>query len=96
MSYNDFLLELGQAGLSVRAFAELIGMNPNSVSNYSRAGEVPGHLAVLAVLVSEMGVKGLDFRRVIARAEVTLKKPRGRVRPSHFGGDRQAPLDLKS
>jgi hypothetical protein len=96
MSYNDFLLALDQAGLSIRAFAELIGMKPNSVSNYSRAGEVPSHLAVIAVLISEMGAKGLDFRGVIARVDVTLKKPRGRVRPGHFGGDRQVPLDFKS
>jgi predicted transcriptional regulator len=84
MSYDNFLLELRKAGLSVRAFAELLGMNPNSVSNYARLGDVPGHLAVIAVLVAEMGSKGLDFRKVIARVEVTLKKPRGRVRQGHF------------
>ena len=38
MTYDDFSAELSKAGLSIRAFAELIGMNPNSVSNYASAG----------------------------------------------------------
>ena len=96
MTYQGFLLELGKAGLSVRAFAELIGMNPNSVSNYARSGEVPGHLAVIAVLVAEMWAHGLDFRAVISRVEVTLKKPRGRVRSGHVGRNHQVALDLES
>lgn len=94
MIYADFLTELARAGLSVRAFAELIGINPNSVSNYARAKEVPAHLALIAVLVAEMSVQGLDYRRVIAKAEVVPKKPRGRARRGHFGGDPQVPLDL--
>ena len=55
MSYANFLLELERAGLSVRAFAELVGMNPNSISNYARNGEMPTHLALIAVLVAELG-----------------------------------------
>jgi hypothetical protein len=96
MSYEKFLLELGKAGLSVRAFAELIRMNPNSVTNYARSGEVPAHLAVIAALVADMCANGLDFRKVIARVDVTLKKPRGRSRAGHFRGDRQVPLDFES
>ena len=50
MPYEDFLEELRKARLSVREFAELIGMNPNSISNYARTGELPAHLALIAVL----------------------------------------------
>jgi transcriptional regulator with XRE-family HTH domain len=94
MLYADFLTELARAGLSVRAFADLIGMNPNSISNYARGGEVPSHLALIAALIGELGALGGDYRRVVARIEVTPKKPRGGARRGHFGGDRQSSLDL--
>lgn len=94
MPYPDFLAELAKAGLSVRAFAELIGMNPNSVSNYARAGELPAHLALIAVLVVAISEMGGDYRRIISRVTVTPKKPRGGARRGHFGGDRQNRLDL--
>ncbi|MER8374455.1 hypothetical protein [Mesorhizobium sp. M0488] len=48
--YAEFLAELDRAGLSVRSFAELIGMNPNSVTNYAGRGELPQHIALVAVL----------------------------------------------
>lgn len=94
MSYAQFLRELARAGLTVRAFADLVGMNPNSVSNYAGASELPAHLAIIVVLLAEMSTQGLDFRQPIARIEVTLKKPRGGARRGQFGGDRQVPLDL--
>jgi len=93
--YAEFLAELERAGLSVRSFADLIGMNPNSITNYAGRGEVPQHIALVAVLVAEMAVRKLDFRNVIAKVAPT-KKPRGATRQGHFGGDRQASLDLPS
>ncbi len=94
MSYADFLVELGKAGLSVRAFAELIGMNPNSISNYARTGELPTHLALIAVLVVGINEVGGDYRQIMSKVELTPKKPRGGARQGHFGGDRQSNLDL--
>lgn len=96
MPYADFLSELVRAGLSVRAFADLIGMNPNSISNYARVGEVPTHLGLIAVLVAELSTQGIDYRRAIGKVEVALKKPRGGARLGHFGGDPQNSLDLGS
>lgn len=95
MFYADFLLELEKAGLSVRAFAELVGMNPNSISNYARAGELPTHHALIAVLIAELSSHGLDYRRAMAKVEVAPKKPRGSAQRGRFGGDRQTSLDLQ-
>jgi transcriptional regulator with XRE-family HTH domain len=95
MSYTDFLLELERARLSIRAFAELMGMNPNSISNYARNGELPTHLALIAVLVAELDSHGLDYRQAIAKVEVAPKKPRGGACRGRFGGDRQISLDLQ-
>lgn len=94
MTYYEFLAELGKAGLSVRAFAGVVGMNPNSVSNYARPGEVPPHLALIAALLAEMNVRSVDFQPVIDRVSVDRKKPRGRGRPGRFGGDKQEQLEL--
>jgi predicted transcriptional regulator len=96
MTYDEFLAELSKAGLSVRAFADLIGMNRNSVSNYASSGEVPRHLALIAVLLGEMKVQGVAFQAAIERVSSTRKKPRGRGKPGRFGGDRQEQLELES
>jgi len=95
MLYANFILELEKAGLSVRAFAELVGMNPNSISNYARVGDLPSHLAIIAVLVAELGSHGLDYRQAMSKVEIAPKKPRGGAQHGRFGGDRQTSLDLE-
>ena len=95
MNYERFLAELGKAGLTVRGFAELIGMNRNSVSNCASRGEVPRHLALVAVLIAEMNVRGIAYQDAVSRVEVTIKKPRGRAKPGRFGGDKQEELDFR-
>jgi transcriptional regulator with XRE-family HTH domain len=95
MPYAEFLAELSKAGLSVRAFAELMGMNPNSISNYAHTSELPTHLALIAVLIVGINEMGGDYRRIISRVPVTPKKPRGGARRGHFGGDRQNSLDFE-
>ena len=94
MSYADFLIALGKAGLSVRAFAELVGMNPNSITNYARNAELPSHLALIAVLIVRVSELGGDYRQAMATVGLTPKKPRGAARQGHFGGDPQNTLDL--
>jgi hypothetical protein len=89
MTYEEFQRQIGKAGLSQREFAEMIKMNPTSLSNYGKTGQVPSHLAVIAALMGEMADRSLDFREVLSRIEISAKKPRGNGR---FGGDRQ--LDL--
>jgi len=94
MCYEEFLRQLGKAGLSIREFAELLRMNPNSVSNYCARGEVPDHLAVVAAFMGEMSEHRLDFRPVLARIQFRTKKLRGSTGPGRFGGDGQQDLGL--
>ena len=79
MPYGDFLVELRKGGLSVRAFARLIGMNPNSISNYARTGELPTHLALLAVLIVGISEMGGDYRRIMSESGACAKKSREEV-----------------
>jgi sugar phosphate isomerase/epimerase len=96
MTYDSFLAELGKAGLTVSAFAELIGMNRNSVSNYARQGKIPRHLAVIATLLAEMSIQHVAFFPAIARIDLAPKKPRGGAKFGRFGGDPQVQLELVS
>lgn len=96
MSYDEFISELGKAGLSVRKFAALVGMRPNSVSNNAKRGEVPSHLAVIAALLSELGVHRIPIDPIFLRLELpkSAKKPRGASAAGKFGGDKQGHLEL--
>lgn len=84
MTYVEFQRQLGKAGLTLREFADLMGMNRNSVTNYSKKGEVPSHLAVIALLMGEMAEHQLDFRGVITKMVIEPKKPRGNLEKRDF------------
>lgn len=77
MQYEEFHRQIGKAGLKLREFAALIGMNPRSLSNLSHKEEVPSHLAIIACLLGTMADHRLDFRTAIAAVKVRRKKPRG-------------------
>jgi hypothetical protein len=94
MSYSDFLSELQKVGLSVRVFAELIGMNPNSLSNYASQGGLPTHIALIAVLIVGIAEKGGDYRQIMSRVALTPKKPRGSAKRGRFGGNPQQDMDF--
>jgi hypothetical protein len=61
MPYTEFQRLIGKAGLSIKEFAELLDMKPNSITNYSKPGVVPTHIAVIVALISTMKDEGLDF-----------------------------------
>jgi len=91
MTYEEFQRHIGKAGLTIRQFAELIKMNSISLSNYGKKGEVPSHLAVIAVLLGEMAERKIDYRQILLQIDITPKKPRG-AGIGKFGGDRQMSL----
>lgn len=92
MNYDEFTRQLGKAGLNVRQFADLIRMNPNSVTNCAKKGEVPAHLAVIVSLMGEMAEHCIDFRSVLAKVEIEPKKPRGGGAKGVFGGSKQSDM----
>jgi hypothetical protein len=92
MTYDEFQRQIGKAGLNIRQFAELVKMNRISVSNYGKKGQVPSHLAVIAVLLGEMAERQIDFRGALSKIDITPKKPRGAGVYGKFGGDKQEDL----
>lgn len=87
MTYKEFKRQLGKAGISsVREFADILNMNPNSITNYSTSGEVPSHLAIIAALLGEMAENQIDFKKVFRKIKFDPKKPRGKAAKGIFGG----------
>ncbi|CAM0775265.1 Uncharacterised protein [Acinetobacter baumannii] len=69
MPYTEFQRLIGKAGLSIKEFAELLGIKPNSITNYSKQGVVPTHIAVIVALISTMKDEGLDFYPVFEKVK---------------------------
>jgi hypothetical protein len=77
MKYEEFKVRLKQAGISMTEMARLLCMHRNSITNYGIAGHVPAHLAVIAVLISDMNRAGIDFRASIQSVGLSRKRDRG-------------------
>ena len=76
MTYDEFQHLISKAGLKLQEFAELVKMNRASIYNCANNG-VPSHLAIIATLLAEMAERGIDYREIIEKIEITAKKPRG-------------------
>jgi len=85
MDYQEFKRHIGKASLNTKTFAELIGVQQSSITNYAKKGEVPNHLAIIACLMGEMAENRLDFKSKIKNLE--LKEPT--KRPSAFGWNKK-------
>lgn len=92
MTYEEFRRQLGKAGVTAYQFADLIKMNPNSVTNCSQKGVVPSHLAVISALMGEMAENGLDFRAALSKIDIKSKRSRGGAAKGRFGGSKQIEL----
>lgn len=96
MHYDEFMRQIGKAGMTVRQFADAIKMNRNSISNLAKQREVPSHLAVIATLMGVLADHHIDFLSALDRIQIKPKKPRGSATKGHFGGAKQINLDLNT
>lgn len=89
MNYEELLRNIGKSGLTIRDFAELLGMNRVSISNLSKKEEVPVHLGVIAALMGEMAEHGIDFRPVIVKMDIKPRPAKGIAAKGVFGGTKR-------
>jgi len=87
MKYDEFLRNVGKAGLTLCEFADLMKMNRISLSNYSKKAEVPSHLAVIATLMGILADNDINFAGSIDKIRITPKAPR--VPKGTFYGSRR-------
>ena len=67
MPYEEFQRLIGKSGLSIKEFALLLDMHPNSVFHYKKIGKVPMQIAVIVSLISMMKEDGVDFYPVFEK-----------------------------
>jgi hypothetical protein len=92
MTYDEFQRHIGKAGLTLKEFAQLIRVNRVSISNLSKKGEVPSHLAVIACLMGEMAERRIDFRPALSEIDISPRTPRAAAARGRFGGNRQSDM----
>ncbi|WP_024172447.1 hypothetical protein [Escherichia coli] len=78
MDYQELKRQIAKAGLNGKEFAEILGLNKNSISNLASKEKVPDHLAVIAVLMAEMKEAGIDYVSVLSRLELSKNSSRGK------------------
>ncbi len=71
VDYLTFKAELKQAGLSIRAFAHLLDIQPASVTNYRSKGYVPRHLEVIARLLRALHDAGHPYTSIFGHDKAT-------------------------
>lgn len=81
MDYKEFKRHIGKAGLNTRSFAKLMGMSPTSVTNYANSESIPNHLAIVALLMGELGDNHIDFQTKIEHLDLNTPVKR----PNAFG-----------
>ena len=70
MTYLEFKQLLKQARVPVKAFAKMLDMNPTSITNYKAQGEVPRHLAVVALLLAGLATHRIPLASVLSGPSV--------------------------
>lgn len=65
MKYEEFKQQVKRSGLTLKAFANLLGINPISISNFKARGSVPDQLAIIATFMAEYKEMDKDFIEVI-------------------------------
>lgn len=76
MDYEEFVRNVGKAGLSIKDFAKLIKANPNSITNLKAKGVVPKNLAIISVLLGELVDKKIPYEHLFGHLNIQEQKRR--------------------
>jgi len=76
MEYEEFCRNVRKAGLTLKEFALLIEVSPNSITNLKLKDRVPNHLAIIAALLGEMVDKRVPYKHLFEDMELVKQKPR--------------------
>lgn len=69
MTYSEFQIELIKIGLSIKDLASLIGMHPNTITNYKSKEVLPLNLAIVITLLAELKTNGIDAAAIIEKVK---------------------------
>lgn len=74
MDYRRFRALLVEAGITNKEFAEAVGINVKTVSNYSKT-EVPNSFAVIASCIYYMQKNGIDYKEALEHVDLKDRLP---------------------
>ncbi len=94
MDYDTFKSNIGRAKLTNKKFAELVGLNSKSITNYAQTGQVPAHWAIVALLMGELVANDLEFKHLLDKVKIQPNKVRGGAAKGRWGGSKQTDLPL--
>lgn len=72
MDYKTFRRHIGKANLTIGAFAKMIDVQPNAVSNHAKRNEVPRTYAVLSVCLGELADMGVDLNSLLKKHKIIM------------------------
>lgn len=65
MTYQELQIELLKMNFTIKDLAKLIGMNPNSITNYKSKDLIPLNLAITLSLIISLKSNGIDPETII-------------------------------
>ena len=65
MKYQEFELELLKTGFTIKDFASLLSMNPNSITAFQSDGVIPLNIAIMLALIANIKSSGGDPELII-------------------------------
>jgi hypothetical protein len=92
MNYDIFRSHLGRARLTNKDFAELVGLNSKSITNYAKNDDVPIHWAIVALLMGELAGNGIEFKHLVQKLNIKPNKVRGAASKGRWGGSKQTDI----
>ena len=76
MNYEELKRNIRKAGLDIKDFAELIKVNPNSITNLKSKKKIPKNIGIIAVLLGEMKEAKLPFKDLLNSLDLEEQKAR--------------------
>ena len=76
MNYEELKRNIRKAGLDIKDFAELIKVNPNSITNLKSKKKIPKNIGIIAVLLGEMKEAKLSFKDFLNSLDLEEQKAR--------------------
>jgi hypothetical protein len=65
LTYEELKMNIARAGLTIKEFAELMGLHPNSITNLKQREIVPKNIAIISLLMAELAGNKIDIKSLL-------------------------------
>lgn len=78
MNYQELKKRICKTGLTIKEFAILLRLNPNTITNLSKKEEMPRNLVIIVSLMVKMEENKLEYLGIFEELNLKENKPRGK------------------